>query len=216
MKNPDYMESLSTTTSSAESENGEWHDVESDLEDTTIVSLFDTRTFTNLREMLSHCKKEHGFDLIDTIQRLNLDFHGAVKLVNFVRQCVLEKRPLPQNLHIQDFEDDGYLKPVLANDALLFSLDEILEDGEQGEQAGESGADSRKSRNNSIEALLARQKELETELESVRTRFSNYRLAVEETLDRRWGTETDPGSSNQAPAKQDSDSYFESYAGHGE
>jgi protein arginine N-methyltransferase 3 len=186
---------------------GEWLDVEPDEEAITIVSLLDSQTFSSWTEMLDHCKQRYNFDLLATIKNLQLDFHGAVKLVNYIRNRVRDQLSLPSNLTVADFEDDSYFKPVLQNDALIMSLDEIL-DSELVKvditttQLG-----------NSHEELLAQKQALESELESVRTQFSNYRLAVQETLDRRWGDDVE-----QSPPKAAANGgnyYFESYAFNG-
>lgn len=199
--------SVSGSSNSTGSGDGDWLDVEPDEETVTVVSLLDSETFPSLELMLAHCRQNHGFDLVATVRRLKLDFHGAVKLVNFIRRRVQDGQSLPAEISPADFEDDAYLKPILDNDAVVFSLDEVLEAaGETGDSAAE-------------QAAMARNKELEAELESVRSQFANYRLAVQETLDRRWGDDAQPESSagaSAAPDKKDnSDYYFESYAFNG-
>ena len=177
-----------------------------------VISLFDSETFQTAADMIAHCKNQHDFDLTAAIRRLNLDFLGAAKLVNFVRSRVRDHQTLPRTIALKDFDDDEYLKPVLANDALLFSLDEILEADESNDGVGgavdEPGASTRE--------LSVRNRELEDELEAVRSHFANYRLAVEETLDRRWGDGEESSQPAEAPKKDTSDYYFESYAAHGE
>lgn len=194
------------------SDDGEWLDVEPEEESTTIVSLLDSQTFSNWAEMLNHCKQRYDFDLIATIKNLQLDFHGAVKLVNYVRNQVQHQQALPSNLTLADFEDDGYFKPVLQNDALIMSLDEILDSDlvKVDIVPGQAG--------NSHDELLAQKQALEAELEAVRTQFSNYRLAVEETLDRRWGddVEQSPPKAKTSAEKDRGNYYFESYSYNGE
>lgn len=202
--------STSSSPTTDVSDDGEWLDIEPDEESITIVSLFDSQTFSSWTEMLNSCKQHHDFDFIATIKSLQLDFHGAVKLVNFIRSRVRDQQPVPKNLTLADFEDDGYFKPVLENDALIVSLDEIL-DSELVKADTTAG-----QLDNSHEELLVQKQALEAELESVRTQFSNYRLAVQETLDRRWGDD-----SEQSPAKTTANGedrgnyYFESYAYNG-
>ena len=48
-----------------------------------IVSLFDERVFTDAAAMLSHCKDVHHFDFLAVRDRLQLDFYGSIRLVNF-------------------------------------------------------------------------------------------------------------------------------------
>lgn len=203
-------ESGSSSATSDVSDEGEWLDIENDEESITIVSLFDSQTFSSWNEMLDSCKKHHDFDFIATIKNLQLDFHGAVKLVNYIRSRVRDQQPVAKNLTLADFEDDGYFKPVLENDALIVSLDEILDSDLVKADTTASQLDSSQGE------LLAQKQALEAELESVRTQFSNYRLAVQETLDRRWGDDTEQNPAKGAPKGDRGNYYFESYAYNGE
>lgn len=179
-------------------------DMESDHETITVTSLFGTETFSSPQEMLDHCKKDHGFDFLKVVKALSLDFHGAIKLVNLIRSRVRSGQAVTEDISAEDLADDQYLKPVLENDALLFSLDEVLE--------GEAGPENQAV---TSEELQQRNKTLESELEALQSQFANYRLAVEQTLDKRWGDENTPGPST-VPKKDNSNYYFESYAEHGE
>lgn len=197
---------MSVSSDSENSETADWLDVEPDEEQITFVSLLDAETFSSIEALLTHCKTQHAFDLVATVHRLGLEFHDAVKLINFIRTRTLEKQSLPRAISVQDFADDKYLKPVLENDALLFSLDEILtQDPGNIDNASSEQTSSPEARN----------KELETELAAVKERFANYRLAVEETLDKRWGDENEAGKPGNEKKKDSSDYYFESYAYNG-
>ncbi|KAH6610974.1 s-adenosylmethionine-dependent methyltransferase superfamily domain-containing [Trichoderma cornu-damae] len=202
------MSAISASSSSSAtdvSDDGEWLDVENDEESITIVSLFDSQTFPSWIEMLNHCKQRYNFDMIATMKSLQLDFHGAVKLVNFIRSRVRDQQQaLPENLTLADFQDDCYFKPVLENDALIVSLDEIL---------GSEVAKADGQLDNSRQELLAQKRVLEAELDLVRSQFSNYRLAVQETLDRRWGSDSEQSPSKASASGEDRGNYyFESYA----
>jgi hypothetical protein len=48
-----------------------------------IVSLMDATVFSNAETMLADCKQKHGLDFLAIRDRLQLDFHGSVKLINF-------------------------------------------------------------------------------------------------------------------------------------
>lgn len=201
---------MSVPNDSEGSEEGEWLDLESDEEAIAIVSLFDAKTFPTAAAMLHHCKQHHNFDFAGLTRRLLLDFHGAVKLVNYIRYHVENGLPLPTDISLNDFNDDRYLQPVMENDALIFSLDEVLESEESNQvdaslESGELDG----------HALRVRNKELQAELEKVQAQFSNYRLAVQQTLDQRWGDDTEPGPPGTSSKKDDSAYYFESYASHG-
>lgn len=80
-------DSGSESTDSREDEEG-WDDVEPDEDDEAaqeVISLLDERVFPDVESMLAHCRDQHGFDFLAVRQRLQLDFHGSVKLVNFGR-----------------------------------------------------------------------------------------------------------------------------------
>lgn len=74
----------SASSDSREDEEG-WDDVEQDEETQQVISLLDDRVFDDVLSMLAHCKDKHSFDFLAVRQRLQLDFHGSVKLVNFSR-----------------------------------------------------------------------------------------------------------------------------------
>ncbi|KAM0185574.1 hypothetical protein ACHAPQ_008143 [Fusarium lateritium] len=182
------------------SDEGEWLDLESDEESIPITSFFTTQTFPTVVAMLEDSSKNHGFDFGTYVQKLQLDFHGAVKLVNFVRDHVKTGSPLPENITTKDLEDEKYLRPVLENDALIFSLDEVLETISNEQANGSKDGN-----------LKARNRDLEEELEKLRDQFANYRLTVQQTLDKKWG---DDNETSTAEKKDDSAYYFESYAAH--
>jgi hypothetical protein len=48
-----------------------------------IVSLLDSKVFPSATLMLDYCQQQFGFDFLGTRIRLQLDFYGTVKLVNF-------------------------------------------------------------------------------------------------------------------------------------
>lgn len=65
----------------------DWSDAEEEDDDEEetleVISLLDDRVFPDVMSMLAHCREKHGFDFLGVRQRLQLDFHGCVKLVNF-------------------------------------------------------------------------------------------------------------------------------------
>ena len=67
------------------------------------------------------------------IEFTDLDFLDLIKLVNYVRGLRKEERRRIHSLQRCDFEDDKYLQPVLENDAVLYSLEDIVNDS-QSEQ----------------------------------------------------------------------------------
>jgi protein arginine N-methyltransferase 3 len=191
-----------------------WEDAEPDEEETQFISLLDDEVFMDIHAMLNHCKQKYNFDFLEIRQRLALDFYGSIKLVNFIRSQVHSGNNVSPDISQQDIEDEKYLKPVLEDDALLFSLDELPDvmDGLQGTNGKEVSTDSGE--------LVNRVSELEEELRRIQLQFDNYRVSVSETLDDRWNEKGTPGSSGAAGTeheeKRDDDShYFSSYSYNG-
>jgi hypothetical protein len=202
-------ETLPMTSSSASSDGG-WHDVESDKEDILVVSLFDDVTFPDSSLMLDYCREKFGFDFLATQRRLGLDFHGAVKLCNFIRRCVLSGQPVPATISAGDVEDDELLRPVLDNDGFIMQIGELLEGS--SELVPDANLLSEAE-------LVSRNRQLEEDIATLRDQFQNYRLAVEETLDQRWGDDSAGLSQDSLPKTSQSSrvgldaQYWESYAG---
>lgn len=107
----------------------------------------------------------------------------------------------------EKFEDDAYLKPVLEDDALLYSLDDI----EDTESEAPRGTEADK-----------RVVELQEELERLQSQFLEYRTAVQKSMEDQLTQEDDKivaagPSTRTAPGKAeeiDAD-YFSSYSYNG-
>jgi protein arginine N-methyltransferase 3 len=168
--------------------------------------------------MLDHCKDKYNFDFLEIRQRLALDFYDNVKLVNFIRSQVHSGHPVTSAIRKEDFEDDKFLKPVLEDDALLISLDDLPEIGPMASEDVEG-----KGKEVTIDSgrLVARVSELEEELRRIQSQFDDYRETVKQTLDDRWNNKSASGPSvSTEPVKEekrDDDShYFSSYSYNGQ
>ena len=152
-----------------------------------------------------------------------------------VRKSVKEGAALPQEITADHLADDKLLIPVLEDDALIFCLDDLPEPAAPGQQGRADAAESKGKVTQAgsgeggpaVDELLQKNAQLQAELEQLAKQFTNYRLAVEQTLDKRWGVDeegekgSEPSSSGKAAAapekKQHEASayYFESYAHNG-
>lgn len=122
------------------------------------------------------------------------------------------------------FEDDKYLQPVLEDDALLYSLDDILENfAEDKAPAMKLGYGYQPA--TYTPDPFDRVIQLEKELQRLQLQFTEYRETVSLTLENRWNsTEYASGSVNgatksngTAPVPQDDDThYFSSYSTNGQ
>lgn len=95
----------------------------------------------------------------------------------------------------------------MEDDALLYSLDDITE--EQGEEAA-TGSEAER-----------RVLELQEDLERLQTQFSEYRLAVQQSMEDQMSKEDDkldskaPKASGATKAQEVDEDYFASYAYNG-
>jgi len=56
---------------------------EGEEETIQVISLLDDRVFPDAISMITYCKEKYGFDFLAARDRLQLDFHGTVKFINF-------------------------------------------------------------------------------------------------------------------------------------
>lgn len=133
-----------------------------------------------------------------------MDLLETIKLVNYVRSEVKAGNMTPA-VSKAKFEDDGYLKPVFEDDALLYSLEDVLE----GDASG-----------NETERRVV---ELQEDLERLQNQFSEYRLAVQKSMEEQLSKEDEslPAFSDELSVKKttkfeaaESD-YFSSYSYNG-
>ena len=66
-----------------------------------------------------------------------------IKLVNYIRGLTRDERHKIHSLEKRDFEDDKYLQPVLEDDPVLYSLEEIVVDGQPDQNENSAGADTK-------------------------------------------------------------------------
>ncbi|KAL4870974.1 hypothetical protein BDV12DRAFT_184089 [Aspergillus spectabilis] len=200
-------DSITSEDSDATDEEG-WEDLEPDDETQPVVGLFSDKVYPDARSMLKESKEKHNFDLKKIQKELDLDFLDNIKLVNYVRSEVKNGNLTPDVSSKDKFQDEAYLKPVLEDDALLYSLDDI-EDEESGETGGTQA-----------ERQVI---ELQEELQRLQIQFSEYRSAVQKSLEEQLTKEDEklaltPGQSAARAASKteaiDSD-YFSSYAYNG-
>jgi protein arginine N-methyltransferase 3 len=137
----------------------------------------------------------------------DLDFYQSIKLVNYIRASVKEGNLQPDISSPASFADDKFLQPVLEDDALLFSLDELA--------LSDTGAASEQPERQTAEARVT---ELEAQLSALRAQFADFRLQVDQTLERRWieTAEAPITESSKAAKGPDYDGdYFKSYSYNG-
>jgi type I protein arginine methyltransferase len=192
-----------------------WEDAEPDEEETQFISLLDDEVFTDIMSMLNHCKDKYHFDFLEVRQRLGLDFYSNIKLVNYIRSQVHSGHKVTSDISREEFDDEKFLKPLLEDDALLFSLDELPDVVENSSGLLDKG----KGVERDSGELVSRVSELEEELRMMQVQFDNYRATVKETLDERWNSKDTSGPSSGAVKEENRDDdshYFSSYSYNGQ
>ena len=104
-----------------------WEDVEPDTEALSVQCLLCSQQFPSAPLMLNHCKSLHGFDFLAVVKQQGLDFYATIKYINFIRLNVQNGLTNPtQFSDPSGFASDELAKPVMEDDALLFTLDEVV------------------------------------------------------------------------------------------
>lgn len=136
-----------------------------------------------------------------TLTLAELEFLDLIRLVNYIRSEVMSGNTKPDVSSRAPFEDEKYLKPVLEDDAVLFSLDDALE--EDGNSP-----------------VLSEVEELRGQLTLLQAQFSAYREDVQKAMSTKVSQNTSKSEANvwgpSSNAKgtglsQDPD-YFNSYS----
>ncbi|KAK3985793.1 S-adenosyl-L-methionine-dependent methyltransferase [Cladorrhinum sp. PSN332] len=230
-----YPPSESSVSSSNNSDDGAWLQADQDdgddfgeQETVQVISLLDDKVFDDAVAMIKYCKDKYKFDFLAVRDTLGLDFYGQVKLINYVRQRVHEgKEVKAESITVEDLNDDSLLKPVLEDDALILCLDDLPVAGsaQQTKDGKAAAAAAGGGEAPAVDELLQKNAQLQEELERLAQQFNNYRLAVQKTLDERWGDDDGKAeSSSKAKAvianeegekkkgPEEATWYFESYA----
>jgi len=95
------------------------------------------------------------------------------------------------------------MQPALEDDALLFSLDDVLDSEDAAGQDLPIGSSGDKTA------------ELEAQLARLREQFAEYKLTVEKTLDDRWNEPSKEGEAGSSKTKNENHQdpgYFDSYS----
>lgn len=129
-----------------------------------------------------------------------------IKLVNYVRTQVKSGNKTPDVSTKAQFDDDAYLKPALEDDALLYSLDDLADD------RGEDAAPGTEAERQVLE--------LQEDLERLQTQFSEYRLAVQKSMEDQLSKEEEkldnaPSAQTTDRIQEAEDGYFVSYSYNG-
>lgn len=122
--------------SSGEEDNDDmWEEVEEEggIEDESspAMCLFCNEVKEDAEEVLTHCRKEHGFDIGQMQRKHDLDCISFIKMINYIRSqnpSSVSMLNVPTGSSAP-WDSDEFMKPVIPDDALLLFDIESSEDG---------------------------------------------------------------------------------------
>lgn len=144
--------------------------------------------------------------------------------MNFIRSETKRGNLTPDLSSKSVLEDDRYLRPVLEDDALLFSLDEVIGDLENEVLPTAKVNGTKLCSDQGGAGAVNRVIELEREMQRLQLEFSEYRETVTKALDDRWNSTDDVDKSTNGveksgkekkPSQDDDSHYFSSYSTNG-
>lgn len=145
-----------------------------------------------------------------------------IKMINYIRSEVQKGNEAPDLSAKEAFQEERFLKPVLEQDALLYSLDDIVGPFDQPAPVAINGIDGGSPSEDTARNRIA---ELQEELQCLQKQFSAYRETVDQTLENRWNSEENDQASSRnvlaqsgiKPVPRDDDThYFSSYSSNGQ
>ncbi|KAF8993501.1 protein arginine N-methyltransferase [Cyathus striatus] len=199
---PDSDIESDSASSSSDDDDQNWDDWVSDsLTKQECRSLFEDKIFPSVQEALGHDKAVHGFDLDVVCSNLSLDFHGRVRLVNYIRKNNISAKDAASFQATEAWLlSDEYLIPVLENDPLLHVSPDDWSDSDD-----EDASDSDPARKISL---------LEKKLALAQQTLLEYRNMVNNAIDlsslANAVNEIPQGTGGALP-RDDDTHYFESY-----
>ncbi|KAG6890579.1 hypothetical protein C0992_000397 [Termitomyces sp. T32_za158] len=190
---------INDSDSESDDDDQNWDDWVSDsLIQVPCLSLFEEKRLPSVEETLSYDRTTHGFDLNSTCMKLSLDFHGRIRLINYIRK----QKPSPADLNLLNghesfFTSDDYLLPTLEDDPLLqVQPDDWSDDDEDSVQTDP----------------VRRIRTLEQKLALAKQSLNEYRAFLAKDLDLGGSLDVTLPSKADISARDDDTHYFKSYA----
>ncbi|KAJ3518164.1 hypothetical protein NLJ89_g28 [Agrocybe chaxingu] len=213
---PKFTEPISDPESDPETSDDDqaWDDWVSDSNGRQeCKSLFDDKVLLSAEDALEYDKKTHNFGLDETCMKLSLDFHGRVRLINYIRKNVGHFSTSLLFSFNHDLENelggctqssrlralvylDEYLVPAIENDPLIQSYSADWSDSEEGSNDADP---------------VHKIKVLEKKLATARQSLAEYRALIAKKLNIAKDLETLDSTQEAAAARDDDTHYFESY-----
>ncbi|KIM43061.1 hypothetical protein M413DRAFT_443870 [Hebeloma cylindrosporum] len=199
----DDNDASATSESESDDDDQTWDDWVSDSNaQQQCKSLFCDQVLPSVEAALAYDKETYHFSLDEVCKRLSLDFHGRVRLINYIRKHKLTPTDVSVVQGAEEWlSSDEYLVPVIENDPLIQSSSDNWSDSDVEEDP--SDADPTRK----IKAL-------EKKLALAHQSLGDYRALVAEKLNLTKAVESiddSPPDREALPARDDDSHYFESY-----
>ncbi|KAL9638969.1 MAG: hypothetical protein Q9204_001296 [Flavoplaca sp. TL-2023a] len=202
----------------------EWKDVESEDFGTSFVSFGGKNQCADLKDFLQDAKANHGVDLLGLRNRhgmvrmhrvcipgKRLETYGMIKLINFIREQVSQGLFRPDVSPETFLEGDRYMKPFLEDDALLYSIDDILDLDPQTIQSS-ANKSKQKLSDGDIQELLKQNDQLREQVKYYRNAYQEAYLENLDLKERRGSEPREHDCNGQQAKEKDHDThYFSSY-----
>ncbi|KAI4266623.1 MAG: hypothetical protein L6R38_008638 [Xanthoria sp. 2 TBL-2021] len=194
----------------------EWKDIEPEDFGTSFVSFGGNTKFLDLKDFLQDAKDNHGVDLLGLKCRHGLETYGMIKLINYAREQIGQGLFRPDASPGTFLEGDRYMKPFMDDDALLYSIDDILDVANQTAHSSANESSNGRMSDEDIQELLKQNDQLREQVKYYR---NAYQEAYLENLDLKEGKGSEPkehstahGHNGEQPKRKDHDThYFSSY-----
>ncbi|KAK1945884.1 Protein arginine N-methyltransferase 3 [Phytophthora citrophthora] len=189
-----------------------WDDWVDDGSSTSFDCVFCAVKFPNEDPLHAHLQETHDFSLHHEISSRKLDTYGTIQLVNFLRWNTLDgvsAEQVKQTLVTEGnaaFQKDEFLKPVVADDPLLYCLDcdsDEDEDNVDEEQKSGEVVKVAAATEDDATALIAK---LQLENQELKQQMTKYSKLVRDFV---------VEGENAAPVEDAADNdtyYFDSYS----
>ncbi|KAF8657322.1 hypothetical protein AX16_002244 [Volvariella volvacea WC 439] len=199
--NPDPENDSLLGSSSDDDDDQNWDDWVSDsATKQPCQSLFDNTKLESAEDALKYDREKYGFDLNQAIARLSLDFHGQIRLVNYIRKAKPNVGQLNALTGKESFfTSDEFLIPVLEDDPLL-----QLSSGDWSDSDDDKPIADPQKRIESLEKKLAQAKQ----------DLADYRAFVSKNLNLAGLADAlqEEDTKTTVQPRDDDTHYFESYS----
>ncbi|CAG4997579.1 unnamed protein product [Parnassius apollo] len=102
----------------------EWQEM--DANNQSVTCLFCTSVLPTIEECVSHCEKDHNFNLSALKSKFNMDCYSYIQLINYIKTHKPKAEDI-MSFSTAQWNDEKYLKPVDNDEWLMFDFESLAE-----------------------------------------------------------------------------------------